>query len=245
MPKLSSKTNKIPAVHVERLTVAFDGNTVLEDISFSIKKGEIVAIIGPNGSGKSTLVKAILQLVRAKSGDVQIFGKHLHEARNLIGYVPQKFHFDRNFPITVSEFLKLALHKQAPEDQIEEKIKEVGLKPAVQRQLIGTLSGGQLQRVLIAQAILNNPSLLILDEPATGIDIIGEATFYDIVEHLNVEHGTTVILVSHDVSMISQHVNQVICINKKMLCSGPPKKALSEKKIKEVFGDAHVYHHHH
>jgi zinc transport system ATP-binding protein len=245
MPKSSSKINNESAISVERLNVTFDQNVILEDVTFSVAKGNIVAVIGPNGSGKSTLIKAILGLVHTKSGDMRIFGKHLHEARHMIGYVPQKFHFDRHFPITVKEFLQLALHKHAPAHQIEEKIKEVGLMPAVLNQLIGTLSGGQLQRVLIAQAILNNPSLLILDEPAAGIDIAGEATFYDIVEHLNHDHDTTVLLVSHDISMISQHVDQVICLNKKMMCSGPPKKALSAKTMKEVFGDKHVYHHHH
>lgn len=245
MPKQSSKTSKTEAVGVERLTVAYDRELVIESISFSVKKGDIVAIIGPNGSGKTTLVKTILGLVKPKSGSVKLLGKHLHEVRDRIGYVPQKFNFDRSFPITVREFLELALHESSEKHLIEETVKEVGLTPQILPKLLGTLSGGQLQRVLIAQAVINKPELLILDEPSTGIDVVGEETFYEIIRHLNEEHDTTVILISHDISMVSSKVDQVICVNKQLLCSGPPKKTLTKATLEKVFGKQGIYEHGH
>ena len=244
MSKPSATTNNIPAIAVDRCTVAFGQNVVLENIAFVVNQGEISAMIGPNGSGKTTLMKAILGLVPIQSGEVRVFGKHLHAVRNLIGYVPQRFDFDRNFPITVREFMELARHAHCPKSRIAEKMKEVGLPSKTLDEQLGNLSGGQLQRVLIAQAILNNPQILFLDEPSSGIDIAGEATFYELIEHLNVEHKTTVILVSHDVAMVSGIVDNIICINKKLLCYGPPGDALTVKKIGELFGPhSHVYDH--
>lgn len=245
MPKhKTTKAPHIPAVTTEHLSVAYGDNTVLDDISLTIEQGEVAAIIGPNGSGKTTLMRAILGLIPHKFGEVRIFGKHLHAMRSTIGYVPQHFDFDVDFPITVGEFMDLARHTHCPKSRIDEKIKEVGLPSMILSKHLGSLSGGQLQRVLIAQAILNNPTLLFLDEPATGIDIIGEATFYDIIKHLNEEHDTTAVLVSHDIAVVASLVDQVICVNKKLLCSGPPSTALSEKTLSEVFGHyASIYEH--
>jgi len=244
MPESSRKTTRA-AVEVENLRVTFGNDDVLHHVSFTVEEGDIAAIIGPNGSGKTTLIKSILGLVKIQEGTIRIFEKPLHESRNRIGYVPQVFNFDRQFPITVREFLQLALHKEEGEKRIQRVLHDVGLKHSILKNTLGILSGGQLQRVMIAQAIINNPDLLILDEPGTGIDIVGEAAFYDVVKHLNEDHGTTVILISHDVSMISQKVNQVICINKKLLCSGPPKKALTKKTLEHLFGESGVYEHTH
>ena len=116
-------------------------------------------------------------------------------------------------------------------------IDEVGLPASILKQQLGQLSGGQLQRVLIAQAVLNNPDLLVLDEPASGIDIVGEEAFYDIIRHLNREHDTTVLMVSHELSVVSKLVDTVVCLNHKMICFGPPKKLLTTKGIGRIFGD--------
>src|SRR5262249_25095380 len=155
----------------------------------------IAAIIGPNGSGKTTLLRAVLGLRPPDSGEIRLFGKHLHAVRGLIGYVPQRFDFDRDFPLSVGEFMELARHEHCPKSRIPEKLREVGMPKESLHLRIGSLSGGQLQRVLIAQAILNNPAMLFLDEPSSGIDISGEATFYELIEHLNEEHDTTIVLV--------------------------------------------------
>jgi len=245
----SHKTSKRAdrhAVEVKNLTVKYDTEPVLDDISFSIPEGHIAAILGPNGSGKSTLVKAILGLVKQEKGSVRLLEKDIHEVRRLIGYVPQYFDFERHFPITVDEFLTLASHKHQDRTHIEKKLKEVGLKKSILKNRLGTLSGGQLQRVLIAQAILHDPSLLVLDEPATGIDIVGEEAFMHILKTLNKKHHTTILIVSHDVAMVLNLVDTVVCVNKKLMCAGPPKSALTEKKLDDLYGgDTHLHEHHH
>ena len=246
-PKASKLTTEkdllVPAVSVVGCTVSFGGNVVLQGVDFEVAQGEIAAIIGPNGSGKTTLLKSILGLLPHESGEIRIFGKHLHAMRDLIGYVPQRFDFDRDFPLTVGEFMELARHPHSPHARIAEKIREVGLPRTAISAKIGSLSGGQLQRVLIAQAILNNPRILFLDEPSSGIDIAGEATFYEIIEHLNKEHEVTVILVSHDIAMVAGMVDNVICVNRKLLCYGPPQDALTARKISELFGPARLFDH--
>jgi zinc transport system ATP-binding protein len=249
MPKSSAKTSErsvpepIPALSVKDCSVNLGGASVLSGVTFDIAQGEIAAIIGPNGSGKTTLLKTVLGLIPPSGGEIRIFGKHLHAVRTLIGYVPQRFDFDRDFPITVGEFMDLARHQHCPPSRIAEKIREVGLPARTIDARLGSLSGGQLQRVLIAQAILNNPAMLFLDEPSSGIDIAGEATFYELIEHLNVEHDTTILLVSHDIAMVAGMVDNVICVNKKMLCYGPPQDALTMRKIDELFGPQRLYDH--
>ena len=253
MPKPSKKTKTEHqphkheiAVAVRDVTVRYDGPAVVEHISFSIPIGHVAAIIGPNGSGKTTLIKALLGLIPYEEGEIIIFGKELYEVRSLIGYVPQRFDFDKQFPITVGEFLSLALHRNQNTQQVIKKLKEVGLEASIFQKQIGTLSGGQLQRVLIAQATLHNPSLLILDEPATGIDIVGEQAFVKILKNLNKRYHTTILIVSHDVSMVSRLVDIVICINKKLMCAGPPKSTLTQRKLEHLYGGAaHIHEHDH
>lgn len=228
--------DSLPAVSVKNLSVSFEGQSVLADISFDVPQGDVIAVLGPNGSGKTTLLKAILGLVPFK-GEVRIFGKHLHAVRDLIAYVPQRFDFDRDFPITVREFMDLARHRHSPPGRIAARLKDVGLPPEVQSARLGSLSGGQLQRVLIAQALLNNPLVLFLDEPSANIDITGEATLTGLLEHLRDKTDVTVMLVSHDVAMVAGLVDQVLCVNGRMMCYGPPGTALTEKSIGEIFGE--------
>ncbi len=251
MPTPSERTSaEIPAISVRNCSVSYGGNVVVDGVSFDIKAGSVTALIGPNGSGKTTVLRAILGLVPLRSGEITILGKHLHVLRTFIGYVPQRFEFDRTFPITVGEFMDLArrLHcrQHVPPSRILDKIKEVGLTRDILGQNLGQLSGGQLQRVLIAQAIINDPTILFLDEPSSGVDISGEATIYHLIEHLNREHNTTVVMVSHDIGMISHIVDTVICVNRKLLCYGPPSTALTAHKLEEVFGEhGHPYDHRH
>ena len=248
MSKLSSKTSKPTpgAISVKNLTVKFGDFLALNSVSIEIEAGKITAVIGPNGSGKTTLIKAILGLIKPTAGEIKIFGSDFHDSRSLVGYVPQHFNFDKTFPITVREFMNLNRHHHINIKAIDEKIKEVGLTPLILEKKLGELSGGQLQRVLIASAIINSPSLLVLDEPSTGVDIAGEEAFYDVVEHLNHEHSTTVLIISHDISMVSQLVDQVVCINKQLLCFGTPRHILTQKKLTDLYGGtAEILEHHH
>lgn len=242
----SSETTRTDCgiVCVDGVTVDYGKFRALEGISFDLQKGQVAAVIGPNGSGKTTLIRALLGLVPLKKGSIHVFGEEPKHARTRIGYVPQKFSFDTDFPLTVGEFLHLTRRPGVPADRPEDKLKEVGLVPGVMKKRLGSLSGGQLQRVLIASAIMSEPDILILDEPATGIDVVGEATFYDAIHHLKTEHDTTVIIVSHDIGVVSKFVDQVICINQKMMCAGPPKTALTDENLQELFGHHASYYGH-
>ena len=240
---------KPPAIKVDNLIVQFGKDRVLNDVSFAIEAGQVVAVIGPNGSGKSTLIKTMLGLEKADQGNISFFGKPLSHARSSIGYVPQHFTFDKEFPITVSEFLGLRLIQT--DAHIAHKLSQVGLRAEVADQHLGALSGGEMQRVLIAQAILNDPKILILDEANAGIDVGGEQNLLDIIRRLSEEHGTTVVMISHEIDIVAQFVDQVICLNRSLICHGTPKEILTEKTLKGLFGDhASVYehqapHHHH
>ncbi|MEK7105082.1 MAG: metal ABC transporter ATP-binding protein [Patescibacteria group bacterium] len=236
------------AIQVEDLTVQFGTDRVLDAISFEIEAGQIVAVIGPNGSGKSTLVKTMLGLEKADRGEITYFGKPLSQAKQLIGYVPQRFSFDKDFPITVKEFLKL--RRPEGKNTIEHKLAAVGLKPSMAKQHLGALSGGELQRVLMAQAILNSPQILFLDEANAGIDLAGEQNFLEIIKTLNTEHGTTIVMVSHEIDVVARFVDQVICLNRSLVCHGSPKETLTEKVLVSLFGEEaglynHTHRHHH
>lgn len=247
MPPPSLKTNKNRALlQVENLSVAFGSNIVFSNVSFEIRAGEVAAVIGPNGSGKTTLIRAMLGLVPATHGHVTFDNQPLQQMRTRIGYLPQRFRFDPNFPINVKEYLRLSGGK-ITDHALAAKLDEVGLTASVLNKKLGALSGGQLQRVLIAQATLHNPALLILDEPSTGIDIVGEKQFYALIESQQKRHGTTVLLVSHDIAVIANVVDQVICINKRLICFGPPQRALTQETLSELYGhsDRSLYSHHH
>jgi len=172
-----------PIVEVEHLSVDYNGRTVLNDLSFSIRKGEIVAIVGPNGSGKTTLIRAILSLIPYR-GRVLVNHKPVQGALEKIGYVPQRFAFDRTIPITVREFLRVAYQKVPPR-KVRRVLLEVDMVQHEQAQ-VGTLSGGQFQRILIARSLLNDPEVLLLDEAISEVDIRGTKSFYDIIRHLKI-----------------------------------------------------------
>lgn len=240
----SAKTSN-DAVRVSGLSVTLQNSVIIDDVSFAVAKGSMTAIIGPNGSGKTTLLRAMLGLV-PHTGDVAFFGAARHDMRRRIGYVPQRFDFDRTFPITVREFLNLARQPQTSTEHMGHTLREVGLPLSVLSARVGTLSGGQLQRVLIAQAILNNPDILFLDEPATGIDVTGEEAVMQVLTHLKETHGTTIIIVSHDLGMIAESVDHVVCINHTVICAGTPEKTMTAPHLAKLYGNhTKPVHHHH
>ncbi len=229
------------ALDVKNLTVAFGRNVVLEDISFELESGVIAAVIGPNGSGKSTLFRAILGLV-PHAGEIRIFNESIAKALPHIGYVPQHFDFDRTVPITVREFLSFTAPNLGKR-KAETICRDVQVD-TLKDKLIGELSGGQLQRVMIAQALFKNPDLLLLDEPSSGIDIEGAKAFYDLIEHLNTKHKVTVLLISHEVSFVHGFADQVICLNRNLVCDGVPSKVLDKQTLGKLYGsrvDLHLH----
>jgi len=230
---------------VNSVSVEIGGARLIEDITLQVERGSTVAIIGPNGAGKTTLLRAVLGLVPLASGSITLFGvpiTQLGDLRKRVGYVPQRLEYDRYLPLTVKEMLR-AYVPQASSASTEAALQEVGVHRMLHHP-IGKLSGGQLQRVVIALNLLRKPEILFLDEPATGVDIEGESRFYDIIERLREQHHLTVVLVSHDLSVATRYASQVLCMNRRLLCFGPPAEALDTEMIRLVYGqDTTLYAH--
>ncbi len=219
-------------LEIRNLTVKYNSHVILNELNFYVNAGEIVAIIGPNGSGKTTLLKAILGLV-PHAGEVKIFGRPPKFALADIGYVPQRLDFDRSFPLTVKEFLGFLKTTNKP--WREEVLGESGVNGFLNARL-GELSGGQLQRLLIAKAMLKEPRLLMLDEPTSGVDVAAEMTFFELIEHVNAVHKVTVMLISHEVQMVYKFATQILCLNKDLVCNGRPKEAITQEVLEKLYG---------
>lgn len=237
-------------ITVKNIEKRYGDAVVIHDISFGIKKGSIAAVIGPNGAGKSTLAKIIMGLIEPDIGTVTIGGKRPRDVRTSIGYVPQRFTFNPRVPITVREFLMLSLHVAGKHEQerdtiIEARFADVGLSPSVMKKQLSKLSGGQLQRVLIARALLTNKELLILDEPVAGLDIEGRQSIRELLKKLNTDHGVTIIMISHELEVVFRYADTVLCLNRRMLCQGKPQEALTEEVLSQMYGDQHQAHYHH
>lgn len=230
------------AVSVKNLTVKYGNHEVLNNLSFDVEKGSITAVIGPNGSGKTTLFKALLDLIPYE-GSIKVFQKPIKENLKRIAYVPQNFDFDRTLPITVNEFLSFASNGKSI--NAKEICREVSVDILAEK-LIGELSGGQLQRVLIVQALLKDPDLLFLDEPSAGVDIEGSKAFYDLIKHINKEHDVTILLISHEINMVYDLADQILCLNRDLVCNGPPKQVLTKEVMDKLYGpDINLRQHNH
>ncbi len=211
-----------PAVYIEDLSVKIDGRRVLEEVNLRIREGEFLGVIGPNGGGKTTLLRAILGLIKPERGRIEVFGKSPEAARRQIGYLPQKSLFDQKFPISALEVVMMGRYavrgifgRYTAQDfeAARKAISLVGMADYADRE-IGSLSGGQQQRVFVARAIVSSPRLLLLDEPASGIDSAMQIEFYELLGELN--KRLTIIMVSHDISAISAHVKKVACVSRKL-----------------------------
>ncbi|MGQ0455540.1 MAG: ATP-binding cassette domain-containing protein [Hyphomicrobium sp.] len=204
-----------------------DGRDVIAGVDLDVRAGEIVTLIGPNGAGKTTLVKLILGIEREDRGEIY----KLETTR--IGYVPQRFEVDRAIPMTVERFLGLghAVSREA----VAAALADVGAARTAGQQL-SQLSGGETQRVLIARALLRNPNLLVLDEPARGVDYVGEADLYDLIARLSAARGLGVLLISHDLHVVMAKSDRVICMNGHVCCSGQPETVAQHAEYARLFG---------
>ena len=211
----------------KNLFVSFGGNTVLQDISIHIEKGEILSIVGPNGSGKSTLLRALIGAVVPTSGLVDIVNTQV------IGYVPQRLNIDETLPMTVYRFLSLPKRQQ--QKDMETALQQSGLSGLGRRQL-GTLSGGQFQRVLLARALINKPDLLLLDEATQGLDHAGSADFYRHIEKVRQELGCAIIMVSHELHTVMCTSDRVVCLNRSICCEGTPEVVRITPEYRLLFG---------
>ncbi len=234
-------------IEVKDINFRYNGNPVLEHITFSVKTGEYLGIIGPNGGGKTTLLRIIVGLVKADSGDVRVFGQRIEKfkERYQIGYVPQKAsHSEFYFPATAEEIVRsgrtarLGLFKRyrTEDKQAIEKAMETADVTKYKDRLIGKLSGGERQRVFIARALAGETKVLILDEPVAGVDIASQEKFYSFLAHLNHEFRITIIFVSHDVGAIADEVDTVLCLNHRLFCHGSPENFIKEEFLEKVYG---------
>lgn len=237
------ETNNPTILNVSGLKVEFDGHVILDDISFSVKRDETLAIIGPNGAGKSVLFKSLLGLVPYS-------GKIEWAADARIGYVPQKLSVAKDLPLTAEEFLGF---KEKNHSRIHEVLEEVGFQKTsehshndhrVMHTRLGALSGGELQRVLITYALLENPNVLLFDEPTAGVDIAGEETIYGLIHRLQAKADLTIIFISHELQVVNKYANNVLCLNKEKLCFGPPLQAIDKETLTKMYGEeVHLYKH--
>ncbi|MGB3509127.1 MAG: metal ABC transporter ATP-binding protein [Microcoleaceae cyanobacterium] len=251
---LAEINESLPVVDVQNLTVVRGKYQAVESVSFQIFPGSNTAIIGPNGAGKSTLIQAILGLISYQSGYIEILGKqvkNLGKHWHKIGYIPQKLPFDRSFPLTVAELVGLGLPERGLMKSrkklmaVEKALRQVKLQNQA-KQPIGSLSGGELKRVLLAYCLVQPRQLLILDEVMAGIDITGEIEFAELLANLHNEKGFSILQVSHDLDMVSRYCDQVICMNRRLLCQGKPSVALDEDNLSEIYGESLTrYFHHH
>lgn len=216
---------------------------VLEDINFEIDRGEFVAILGPNGAGKTTLLKLIMGLLRPDEGVIRVFGhdpvKEREKIVNLIGYLPQRETISLDLPISVRQVLSIPFKAKGVkirEEKLIKALERVGLQDKI-NSAFSELSGGQQQRVLLARALINDPKLLLLDEPFNGVDVPSQEKIVSILDELR-EKGTTILVVVHNVNMILHHITKVMLLRKKIIAFGEPNEVFTEENIVKTYGSS-------
>ena len=241
----SAHSTTLPLVSLNDVSLTLGGKTILSDVNISIHPGEIVTLVGPNGSGKTSLLRILIGALAPTSG------KLLKKPKLTLGYVPQKLHIDANFPISVTRFLNLPVKRA--EAAINAALQTANIEH-LQQVPVSKVSGGQLQRVLLARALLDNPDLLVLDEPTQGLDQAGSAAFYRQLEQVREAVGCAVLLVSHELHVVMSASDRVVCLNRHVCCHGTPDVVASAPEYRALFGSGtqgalalyrHDHDHHH
>lgn len=231
VPRASEPVSHEPAFTVDHLSVRFDGMTVLRDLSFVVERGAALAIIGPNGSGKTVLLRAII-------GAVPHDGVVRWATGTRIGYVPQKLDMERDVPIAAMDLLAArARLTHTPRDAVARAVERAGLGADVLRRLIGTLSAGQFQRLLMASALLGETTVLLLDELTAGVDEPGQERLNDTLDRLRRDDGVTVLLISHDLSIVRRYATHVLCLTREHRCFGVPRELLTAEMLAQAYGE--------
>ncbi len=238
-------------LEIRDLSVRAGGREILSGIHADIRCGEVTALVGPNGAGKTTLLLAILGLV-PYTGEIRFCRAAEHgKGAPRIGYVPQRLDFDRHAPMTVLDFLALSSqrvpvffgHSARAKRSARETLARVGVDHLVSRPL-GKLSGGELQRILLALALRDDPDILLLDEPVSGVDLSGEELFCEFLGQIHDESRFSLLLVSHDLSVVSRHADRVICLNRRIICQGATTEMLTPENLEAMYGSgAHLVSH--
>jgi zinc transport system ATP-binding protein len=219
---------------VRNLDVILDRQAIIENLTFEVHRGDVLTILGPNGAGKSVLLRTLLGLLPYE-GEIE-WAKGIK-----MGYVPQRLPFIKDIPLSIRDFFKL---KTLSEKETEEILKAVGFGEDFLRRTIGDLSSGQFQRILIAWGLLGNPQVLLFDEPTTGVDISGEETIYNFLTKLKMERDLTILLVTHDLSVVYKFSTDVICLNRQPICYGPPQDVLTPENLRKLYGGEVKYYQH-
>lgn len=239
----SPSSSAPPAISLRGVWFAYNGTTVIEDVSFSIAQGESICMVGPNGGGKTTLLKLILGLLKPDRGTIEVLGAPPRAARRRVGYMPQHLGFDPQFPMTVLDIVlmgrlgrpglrgALGWYDAADRRAALDALDAVGLRNAA-RQSFGTLSGGQRQRALVARALATQPDLLLLDEPTANIDVMAEAQLTDILRWLG--RQLTILMVSHDLGLVGELAKKVICVNRRAVVH--PTCELTGQRLEALYG---------
>jgi len=228
-------------LEIKNLTVKIGNTTILESINLSVKKGEVVAIVGPNGGGKTTFVKTCLGFIKPEEGYVKLLGKNPLEAvkTGKIGYLPQKSSTPKRFPVSALDVVLFGLvnSKMGKKEKIEKALKYLDYVGMIdfKDKPYGSLSGGQQQRVSIARVLVSEPEVIFLDEPATGVDVVAQESFYEFLKSLK-EKGMTIIMVTHDVGTIAKFVDKVAGLNRYLHFYGHPKEFFQKDILKKLYG---------
>ena len=227
LPARERQTVTDALIAAKNLVVVIEGRKILDKVSLSLKPERITSLIGPNGAGKTTLIKTLLGLQKPSSGKVE------RRQGLRIGYMPQKLNIDPNLPITVEKFLSLA---NSDKNLINQTLAEAGASN-LHKANLSSVSGGELQRVLLARALLRKPQLLVLDEPAQGVDIAGQEELYQTIANIRDSHGCSVLLVSHDLHLVMAKTDSVICLNRHVCCHGNPEHVSTDPAYLNLFGE--------
>ncbi len=233
-------TTQNTLIKAHNLCLNIAGRQILDGVSLEVKPAEIVTLVGPNGSGKSSLLRLLLKLSKADAGSVH------HKAGLRTGYMPQKIHIDPVLPLSVQRFLQLA--GDMTQHQINQVAEQVEVVPLLNHP-VQSISGGEFQRVLLARALLRKPDLLVLDEPAQGVDINGQQQLYQLISSIRDQLGCGVLMVSHDLHLVMAATDQVLCLNTHICCQGHPEDVSQHPEYLKLFGNSleglAVYTHHH
>jgi len=228
-------------ISLENVTVEHNNHEILNDVSLDISKNEFLTIVGPNGAGKTTLLKIMLGLIKPSSGKV------IRNNKIKVGYTPQQINHNHFLPIDVENFIKL--NKKIEKDAFEEIVSETNINTILNNQLF-ELSGGEIQRVLLARSLIDSPDLLILDEPTQNLDFNGQLSMYKVIENIHKRYNCSVVIVSHDLHLVMSNTRKVICLYHHICCSGKPDIITKDPKFIEIFGEETaanlaVYNHNH
>ncbi len=228
-------------IQVNQISLSHHGKSILDNVSFELKAGEFITLIGPNGAGKSSLIKVLLGLIKPDTGRVT------KSSKIRLGYTPQKFIPNEFIPISVLAFLKL--NQKIDADFLYETAQLTSIEAILNNEL-NTLSGGEMQRVLLARALLAKPNVLILDEPAQNLDVNGQMHLYKLIQDIHQKQGCAVLMVSHDLHRVMKESTQVLCLYHHICCMGQPESILKDSQFNDLFADQMdelmaTYEHHH